>query len=142
VLSYDLETGATSVVEAGEDSYLVDVQDPAELVGQRDPFRLVLRVDGDVEQRFTDLASKVRLSPSGNFLLAVEDNEARHGAVIVETRTGEWWPVPKDVYPWIAWSYGDIALVDHTEDVLLACDVARRACQTLQPDGDFLLPTN
>jgi hypothetical protein len=28
-------------------------------------------------------------------------------------------------HPWIAWSYGDIFLVD-TEDALLSCDAARR----------------
>ena len=61
--------------------------------------------------------------------------------MIVDTRTGELWRVPKNVYPWIAWSYGDIAMVD-TEDELLACDAARRACERLPAEHPFLMPTN
>ena len=71
-----------------------------------------------------------RLSPSGNYVLAVRENP-RHGAVIVDTRTGEVWPVPRNVYPWIAWSYDDIALVD-TDDGFLACDAAARTCEQLE----------
>lgn len=37
---------------------------------------------------------------------------------------------------------GDIAMVDHTEDELLACDAARRACERLPAEGLFLMPTN
>jgi hypothetical protein len=49
--------------------------------------------------------------------------------------------VPDDGYAWIAWSYSDIALVD-TEDALLACDAARRACAPLPAERPFLMPTN
>ena len=102
---------------------------------------MVLRVPGQAEERYPDLEPHVRLSPSGNYVLAVEGTEERHAAAIVDTRTGELWPVPRNAYPWIAWSYGDIALVD-TEDELLACDAARRTCERLPPDRPFLMPTN
>jgi hypothetical protein len=59
-----------------------------------------------------------------------------------QCRSGELWRVPKNAYPWIAWSYGDIAMVDHPEDALLACDAARRTCETVPAEGAFLLPTN
>ena len=60
---------------------------------------------------------------------------------VVDTRAGELWRVPDDGYARIAWSYGDIALVD-TEDALLACDAARRACAPLPAERPFLMPTN
>ena len=43
--------------------------------------------------------------------------------------------------PLIAWSYGDIAMVD-TGDELPACDAARRACVSLPAERPFLMPTN
>jgi len=89
----------------------------------------------------SQLESHVRLSPSGNYVLAVEGPEERHAAAIVDTRTGELWRVPRNAYPWIAWSYGDIALVD-TEDELLACDAARRVCERVHPERPFLMLTN
>ena len=101
---------------------------------------LVVRVPGRAEKRYPDLFFFARLSPSGNYLLAVEETEARQGAVTVDTRTGELWRVPKNLYPWIAWSYGDIAMVD-TEDELLACDATRHACERLPAERPFLLPT-
>jgi len=150
--SYDLRTGSTSAVEPRMTSavelptgrFLEDVHDRVEVsgrVGSPDG-SLVVSVPGRAELRLPALEGKARLSPSGNYLLGVEDSDERHGAVIVDIRTGEVWPVPRDVYPWIAWSYGDIALVDHTEDALLACDAARRACEQLHPEGPFLMPTN
>jgi hypothetical protein len=42
----------------------------------------------------------------------------------------------------IARSYGDIAMVHHTEDDLLACDAARRACERLPAERPVLIPTN
>jgi hypothetical protein len=80
---------------------------------------------------------RARLSPGGNYILTVE---IPHAAVIVDTKTGEPWRVAA-AYPWIAWSYGDIALVD-TEDELLACDAARRACESMPAKRPFLMPTN
>ena len=101
----------------------------------------MVRVPGRAEESYPDLGFG-RLSPSGNYVLAVEGTEERHAAAIVDTRTGELWRVPKNVYPWIAWSYGDIAMVDHMEDELLACDAARRACESLPAERPFLMPTN
>lgn len=63
-----------------------------------------------------------------------------HGATVIDTRTGDLWRVGGNKYPWIAWSYGDIALVD-TEDALLACDACRRTCKPLPVEGGFLMPT-
>ena len=68
---------------------------------------------GRVEARYPEMEARARLSPSGNYVLAVAATEEPHAAVIVDTRTGELWRVPKNVYPWITWSYGEIALVDH-----------------------------
>jgi hypothetical protein len=121
--SHDVPTGVTSVVE------LEDVADNVEL-------------RGDWFERHPDLEGFGRLSTSGNYVLAVELTKERHGAVIVDIRTDELWRVPRDVYPWIAWSYGDIAMVAHTRDDLLACDAARRTCETLPAKPPFLMPTN
>jgi hypothetical protein len=123
--SHDVGTRTTSVVQYSE-----------------------LRLPGGRE-RYPNLeADGSRLSPSGNYVLAVERPKAGHGAVIVDTRTGELWQVPRNVYPWLAWSYGDIAMVDHdivvddTGGELLACDAARRTCQRLPAERPFLMPTN
>lgn len=106
----------------------------------------MVKLPGRAEESYPDLGFG-RLSPSGNYVLAFEETEAWHGAVTVDTRTGELWRVPKDVYPWIAWSYGDgdIAMVD-TDDGLLAGDAqqgtpdrrptrALRAGQRPRPTG-------
>jgi hypothetical protein len=143
--SYDLRTGRTSVVEIRSDRFFVDVQDQVEIsAGPVDPSEpggdQALVLSGYLHRRYPDLETHARLSPSGNYVLAVEGAE-RHAAAIVDTRTGELWQVPNDTYPWIAWSYGDIALVD-TDGPFLACDAARRTCERLHPDGPFLMPTN
>ena len=140
--SYDLRTRTFSEIDA-----LVDVQDRVGIsAGPGDPSEpdgesaLVLR--GYLHRRYPNLETHARLSPSGNYVLAVEGTEERHGAAIVDTRTGELWQVPWDTYPWIAWSYGDIALVDTDPGPFLACDAARRTCERLHPDRPFLMPTN
>jgi hypothetical protein len=63
------------------------------------------------------------------------------GASIVDRLGGEAWRAVENRYPWIAWSYGGMALVD-TESELLACDVGLRECETLPAQRPFLLPTN
>ncbi len=150
--SLDLRTGRTSLVEVPNEQFLVDVHDDVEVSaepGEPDDAALVLRVPGRAEERYPELAPGARLSPSGNYLLAAEDTEARHRVVIIDTRTGEQWPVPLDNYPQIAWSYGDIALVEtyleengEAVSELVACDAARRACERLRPHYPVLLPTN
>jgi len=67
-------------------------------------------VPGRAEQRYPNLETHARLSPSGRYVLAVDSStKGRHGAVIVNTRTGKLWRVPKPAYPWVAWSFGDLA---------------------------------
>ena len=137
--SHDLRTRRTSAVRASRKRHVVDVHDEVEVLGVRGA--LALRAPALAEKRYPALESHVRLSPSGNYVLAVEGTDARHAAAIVDTRTGELWRVPRNEYPWIAWSYGDVALVD-TDDALLACNAARRACEPLQAERPFLMPTN
>ncbi|MGH8894198.1 MAG: hypothetical protein ACRDWY_12995 [Actinomycetes bacterium] len=138
--SHDVRTQSTSEAKAPKERHLADVHGDVEVFG--DGSALVMKAPGRAEERYPELETHVRLSPSGNYVLAVEGTEERHAAAIVDTRTGELWRVPKDVYPWIAWSYGDIAMVDHTEDELLACDAAGRACERLPAERPFLMPTN
>ena len=139
--SHDVRTRRTSVVNTPKSRYLVDVHDHVKLFGESNPWVPVLKVPGRAEQRYPDLETHARLSPSGNYVLAVEGTAGRHGAVIVNTRTGKLWRVPKPAYPWIAWSYRDIAMVD-TDGQLLACDAARRTCDRLRARRPFLMPTN
>ena len=144
--SYDVPTQRTAVVKAPKPRYLVDVHDQVEVLGERGSARplsaaLVLRAPGRAERRYSELETHLRLSPSGNYLLAVEGTDTRHAAAIIDTRTGELWRVPKNAYPWIAWSYGEIAMVD-TEDALLACDAVRQVCEPLPAERPFLMPTN
>ena len=166
--SHDVRSRVTSVVKAPKNLWTQDVHDQIEVFfdnkdisynhshdgGRGD---LVLRVPGRADERFPDMEVSSRLSPSGNYLLAVPAAESGQGAVIIDTRTGELWRVPRNVNPsspdWspsIAWSYGDIAMVDytdisrgdHTEGELLACDAARRTCERLPAERPFLMPTN
>jgi hypothetical protein len=141
IFSHGVRTQNTSVVKAPKCRYHVDVHDEVELFGERDPWVPVVRVPGRADERYPALETHARLSPSGNYLLAVEGTEERHGATIVDARTGELWRVPRNAYPWIAWSYGDIAMVD-AEDELLACDAARNACERVPAKRPFLMPTN
>jgi hypothetical protein len=142
VYSHDLRTGTTSVLR---DSPL-DVHGHVEVLASPGS-DWVLRAPGRAEKHYPELENRARLSPSGNYALAVENpaGGGRHAAAIVDTRTGELWPVPRNAYPWIAWSYGDIALVDTNEgpnSVLLACDAARRTCERLHAERPILMPTN
>ena len=132
-LSHDVRTRTTSMVQ------LDDVQDRVEVFGG--VRTVVIAVPGRAEKRYPELEGFRRLSPSGNYVLAVEEAKESLGAVIVDTRTGELWRVPKNEFPEIAWSYGDIAMVD-VADELLACDAARRACQRLPAERPFMMPTN
>ena len=139
--SHDLRTGSTSEVKPPEARYLADVHDDIEVLAERDSSDVVLTVPGRAEQRYPELETHLRLSPSGNHVLAIEETEDRHAAAIVDTRSGELWRVPNNAYAWIAWSYGDIALLD-TETGLLACDASRRTCEQLPAERPFLMPTN
>jgi hypothetical protein len=138
---HDLRTRGTATFKAPRGRYTADVHDDVEVFGERGSVALVVKTPRRAEERYSDLETHVRLSPSGNYVLAVEGTDTRHAAAIVDTRTGELWRVPKNAYPWIAWSYGDIALVD-VEDELIACDAARRVCEALPAERPLLMPTN
>lgn len=99
----------------------------------------VLGVSSGAEELYADLEVG-RLRPSGDYVLGVEPTK-EHLAVVVDARTGQWWRVPESGDPSIAWSYGDIALVN-TKDGLRACDAARRTCETLPAERPLLMPTN
>lgn len=138
--NHDVSTGKTSEVSKSESVVVVDLHDDAAVMYNYTDDVLVLRTPSLAEQRYPKLEPRARLSPSGNYVLAVEATEARHAAATVDTRTGEIWRVPKNAYPWIGWAYGDIALVD-TEDELLACDASRGTCETLTAERPFIMPT-
>jgi hypothetical protein len=141
VYGHDVRTRTTTAISAmPEDLRLVDLHDDVQLIDSRGS--LTVRAPGRAEKRYSRLESHVRLSPSGRYALAVESTDDRHGAAIVDTGTGDLWRVPKNVYPWIAWSYGDIAMVDLTEDELLACDPASQTCKNLPAESPILMPTN
>lgn len=133
IYSHDVRTGTTSVVD-GE-----DVHDQVVIVD--DSGVLTVKDHDDAVQRYAEMWGWGRLSPSGDYVLGVTDKP--HAAAIVDTRTGGLWRVPKDDYPLIAWSYGDIALVNHPVDgELLACDATRRTCEALPAEQPLLMPTN
>jgi hypothetical protein len=153
--SHDVRSRTTSVVKAPGILEPLDVHDQIEVFWEDlgASSNVVLRVPGRADERFSDMSPDVLLSPSGNYLLALESTETPPAAVMIDTRTGELWRLPKNVYPVIAWSYGDLAMVDNDgtrpigerADVavkLLACDAARRACEPLPAERGFLLPTN
>jgi hypothetical protein len=140
VFTLDLRTGTTAKAEVPKERHVEDAHDDVELFQERGS-SLVLSVPGRAEERYPGLEPVGRLSPSGDYVLAVEGTEDRHAAVIIDTRTGELWRVPGNDYPWIAWSYGDVALID-IEDALLACDAARRTCERLRTERPILLPNH
>ena len=115
IYSHDVRTRRTSAIPGDPTSrYLMDVHDQVEVFRANeggDP-AVVLSVPGRPEERYRDFEPRARLSPSGAHLLSVEGTETRHAGAIVDTRTGELWRLP-NAYPWIAWSYGEIALVRH-----------------------------
>lgn len=150
---YDVRTGQVSVADTKsvgrDEAELVDVSDDAAVYSVQDKslwgWHLVLDVPGRAPQEYPEVNPRSRFSPSGNYLTSVgaraEGSGERVSAAIIDTRTGELWPVPETRYSWSAWSYGDIALVQQ-EDELLACDAALRTCETLPAEPPFLMPTN
>lgn len=141
IFSLDVRTGATSEIEAPDDRGLVDVHDQIQILQVVRKLDVVVRVPGQADRRYPELYGRAKVSPTGNYLLTVEESKERFGAAIVDHRTGEVWRVPPGTYPWIAWSSGDIAMVD-VETALLACDPARRSCEQVPTDGSFMVPTN
>ena len=132
--SYDVRTQETTVFKGS----FIDVHDDVAVMADYSfNDTLVLSRPGSEEARYPELEARARFSPSGNYVLAVEETKERHGAAIVDIWSGELWRVGGDgYYPWIAWSYGDIALVN-TEHALLACDAARRTCEPVHSEDPF-----
>ena len=148
-LSHDVRTEVSAVVEVPlEDRHdQLDVFFDSNSVATRG---LVLRAPGRPDARLPNTGMDARLSPTGNHLLAISLDPTAQGAVIIDTRTGDRWRVPKDVdwstvpfTPQLAWSYGDIAMLDYTDEVL-ACDAARRMCERVPvaPPNAPLLATS
>jgi hypothetical protein len=137
--SHDVRAARTSAVRPPNGRFVVDVHGGVQARGGDGD--LFVQAPGLAEEHFSNLGPHVRLSPSGKYVLAVEETDTRFGPAIVDTRTGEVWRTPMAGYPWIAWSYDDIALVD-TEDAVIACDAAHRVCKTVDLSRPVLLPTS
>lgn len=140
-VTYDVRTGASTLNEVA----VTDMHDGVTVftdlpTGGRS---VILSAPDRDDTRLPDLEPRARLSPSGDYLLAIEGQHGgtHHGAVIIDIGTGETWYPAAEGYHWISWSYGDLALI-HTEEELLACDAARRTCESLPVERQFLMPTN
>jgi hypothetical protein len=112
---------------------------------------LVLDVTGRGQQDFSMVEPRARFSPSGKFVLSngVVDSETTGTPAVIDTTTGSVWLVPRVGGSWVAWSYGDIALLNPTTDSesrnihrLLACDAARQTCKEMPVEGAVLMPTS
>jgi hypothetical protein len=133
---------------------LLDVHDSAMLlwgVTSGAPDELILTGPESATDRHDELAHRGRFSPTGEYVLSVFGDEAqRSGAAILNTSTGDVWHVPNSGWPWLAWSYGDIALVDRQLWVaghyrwgdMLACDATSQTCERLQVERPILMPTS
>lgn len=134
VYDFDVRTQRTTQLQ----DRVRDVHDGVRLSGEP---TLTLTAPGRDDVLLTELEAYARLSPSGRFVLGLEDSPARHGATVLDTRTGELWRVPNDQYPWIAWSYDDVAMLD-VDDGLVACEAARQLCERVPAERPFLMPSN
>jgi hypothetical protein len=147
---YDPQTGEVSI---DSDEY-IDVHDNAAMLsGEKYSPGPVLKVPGQEAVRYRELEPRARFSPSGNYVLSVGSGTHQshgtvirpHDAVIIDAATGDLWPAPRGIdYPWIAWSYGDIAMVNFgdRQEKLLACDAAQRTCESFPVERPILMPTN
>ena len=112
---------------------------------------LRIEVTGQEELRL-EVEPLGKLSADGSFVLTATCPApcAHHGAAIADVRSGEIWNLPyPDFYATIAWSYGDLAVVEvdqkpGREDgkTLVACNAATRQCHQLPRQGNVLLPTS
>ena len=106
----------------------------------------VTRLSGEPVASFAPHERFVQFSPDGRYLLASTLVDGRR-VVVGEVPTGKvWFPVEEDVYPWLGWSYGNLAMVlqDRAgeDDTLLGCEVEVRECRRLSHRGRVLLPTS
>jgi hypothetical protein len=142
VLSHDVLTGETTKEDASQPRFIVDVHDGFEAF-RREVGRaaMVLSVPGRADRTYTELEPRFRFSPSGTYAVAIQSTATRHASAIIDVRTGDLWPVPVNEYSYLAWSYGDIALVE-TETALFACDAASRTCESVAAQRPVLMPTS
>jgi hypothetical protein len=139
---FDLRTRETT--EAGSDygEGLLDERNGATALGSLREVAALHAATGPKRSYKTLEAAGLRLSPSGRFVLGAEFDLPRHAAAIIDLDTGVLWREPKNAYPVLSWSYGDMAMIGHLDGQLLACDAARRVCHPVTAQQPFLLPTN
>lgn len=147
---YNWRTGEDQFIQAR----VLDVHDESTLlwgVTSGAPDELLLQEPGQPRERHDELAHRARFSPTGEYALSVYDDEAKQsGAAILNTSTGDVWHVPNSGWPWLTWSYGNVALVEtelwksgnYRAGPLLACDAAQQICDALPAERPFLMPTN
>lgn len=152
----DVSTGKSTIMwdqaVEGEFPSLEDVHGATRLWGDwRSKEGLRIEVTGQEELRL-EVEALGKLSVDGSFVLTATCPApcAHHGAAIADVRSGEIWNLPyPDFYATIAWSYGDLAVVEvdqkpGREDgkTLVACNAATRQCHQLPRQGNVLLPTS
>ena len=170
VYRFDVTTGETSVLwkepTAGEAAQkLTDVHDATrvwalwDLQGGDDAETATgLRIDaaGSEWLRLLEDVEGIepigRLNADGSFVLTPTISRGRHGAAIVEVRSGRIWNLPvRDSYAWLSWSYDDLAVLvadpvgrddEITHGRLIACDAVTRTCDRWKHHGSVLLPTS
>jgi hypothetical protein len=147
---YSWRTGEDQSIQAR----VLDVHDESTLlwgVTSGAPDELLLQEPGQPRERHDELAHRARFSPTGEYVLSVYADEAKQsGAAILNMSTGAVWHVPKSGWPWLTWSYGNVALVEtqlwksgtYRWGPLLACDAAQQTCNALPAERPFLMPTN
>ena len=130
----DVETGTSSLVwdqyDPNSGPMPSDVHDTTRITpllghGQVDPpISLLIEAAGQEQLRLDSDTHGVEpgamLSPDGSFALAAAHPHS-DGAAIVDIRDGTIWkpPLPHsltDSYGWLAWSYGNLAVVKFDED--------------------------
>jgi hypothetical protein len=157
--AYDVSTGEISTVTAkrvdGHAVTIVDVHNDAVVYAVRDAWPLILDLPGSAPYEYRDVDpvdNLSRFSPSGSYVLSenarIGGRGHRQAPAIIDTQTGEVWAMPP-AYSWIAWSYGDIALLNPSKGTssgnvhrLLACDPVHQDCAELPVQGPVLMPTN
>lgn len=153
----DVSTGKSTIVweaEEGKFPSLEDMHGATRLWGDccggtKEALRI--EVTGREELRL-GVEPLGKLSADGSFVLTATCPArcAPHGAAIADVHSGEIWNLPyPDFYATIAWSYGDLAMVEVDQKPgredgksLVACNAATRQCHQLPRQGNVLLPTS
>ncbi len=148
----DVASGRSSLVWEGSqfaELRLEDLQDGTRVWGDYATGSLSVEVDGRETLPLPDLEPMGRLSRDGRFVVSALDTDGTLGAAFVDLRTGETWPVVGDDWnAWIAWSYGDVAVLRVERGTagpdlgLFACDAEARECTRLESGGSIVLPSS